>query len=45
MGNVDELAKTKSKLIPADATKIEDLEKLINETVDFYGRLILSYIL
>jgi len=37
MGNVDELAKkTKSKLIPADATKIEDLEKLINETMDIF---------
>ena len=37
MGNVDELAKkTKSKLIPADATKIEDLEKLINETMEIF---------
>ena len=34
MGNVDELAKkTNSSLIPADATKIEDLESLIDQTM------------
>ena len=38
MGNVDELAKkTNSKLIPADATKIDDLENLINETMKIFG--------
>ena len=38
MGNVDELAKkTNSKLIPADATKVEDLENLIRQTMDLFG--------
>jgi enoyl-[acyl-carrier protein] reductase I len=37
MGQVDELAKkTNSKLIPADATKIEDLESLINQTMEIF---------
>src|SRR6056300_512365 len=37
MGNVDELAKkTNSQLIPADATKLEDLENLINQTIKIF---------
>ena len=37
MGNVDALAKkTNSKLIPADATKLEDLERLIKETMKLF---------
>ena len=37
MGNVDELAKkTNSQLIPADATKLEDLENLINQTMKIF---------
>ena len=37
MGQVDELAKkTNSKLIPADATKIEDLENLINQSMEIF---------
>ena len=37
MGNVDELAKkTNSSLIPADATKIEDLESLIDQTMKLF---------
>ncbi len=38
MGSVDELAKkTKSKLISADATKLDDLENLIKETMKIFG--------
>ena len=38
MGNVDELAKkTNSKLIAADATKLEDLENLINQTTELFN--------
>ena len=38
MGNVGELAKkTNSKLIPADATKIEDLENLISDSIKILG--------
>ena len=38
MGSVDELAKkTKSKLISADATKLDDLEHLIKETMKIFG--------
>ena len=38
MGQVDLLAKkTNSKLIPADATKLEDLENLINQTMEIFG--------
>ena len=37
MGSVDELAKkTKSKLISADATKLDDLENLIKETMKIF---------
>ena len=37
MGNVDALVKkTNSKLIPADATKLEDLESLIKETMKLF---------
>ncbi|MBT4246789.1 MAG: SDR family oxidoreductase [Flavobacteriaceae bacterium] len=37
MGQVDELAKkTNSKLIPADATKIEDLENLIIQSMEIF---------
>ena len=38
MGSVDELAKkTKSKLISAEATKLDDLEHLIKETMKIFG--------
>ena len=38
MGSVDELAKkTKSKLISTDATKLDDLEHLIKETMKIFG--------
>jgi enoyl-[acyl-carrier protein] reductase I len=38
MGNVDELAKkTNSKLIAADATKLDDLENLINQTTELFN--------
>tara|TARA_B100000902_G_C27060977_1_gene789099 strand:- start:25 stop:849 length:825 start_codon:yes stop_codon:yes gene_type:complete len=38
MGNVDKLAKkTNSKLIAADATKIGDLENLINQALDLFN--------
>ena len=38
MGNIDKLAeKTNSKLIPADATKIEDLENLISDSIKMLG--------
>ena len=38
MGNVGELAKkTNSKLVPADATKIEDLENLISDSIKILG--------
>ena len=34
MGSINDLAKkTKSEVIPADATSVEDLENLINEAV------------
>ena len=37
MGNVDELAKkTNSKLIPANATKLDDLENLIKQTMELF---------
>ena len=38
MGAINELAKkTNSKIIPADATSIEDLEKLVKESVEILG--------
>ena len=38
MGAINELAeKTGSKVIPADATNVEDLEKLIQESMDHLG--------
>lgn len=38
MGKINELAEqTNSKIIPADATSIEDLTKLVNETTDHLG--------
>ncbi|MCO5259104.1 MAG: SDR family oxidoreductase [Crocinitomicaceae bacterium] len=38
MGEINELAaKTNSKIIPADATSIEDLEKLIAESMEVLG--------
>jgi enoyl-[acyl-carrier protein] reductase I len=38
MGNVDKLAKkTNSKLIAADATKIGDIENLINQALDLFN--------
>ncbi len=38
MGTINELAeKTNSKVIPADATSVEDLENLIRETMDHFG--------
>ena len=38
MGTIDELAeKTGSKVIPADATSIEDLQKLIDESMEILG--------
>ena len=40
MGTIDELAeKTGSKVIPADATSIEDLQKLIDESINFCKEL------
>ena len=40
MGSINELAeKTKSDVVPADATSIEDLEKLINIATDKFGKL------
>jgi enoyl-[acyl-carrier protein] reductase I len=38
MGTIGELAeKTGSKVIPADATSMEDIEKLIEESMDIFG--------
>mgnify|MGYP003671273629 FL=1 len=38
MGQIDELAKkTGSKIIPADATSLEDLEKLVTESMEILG--------
>ena len=38
MGNIDQLAeKTNSKIIPADATSIEDLENLVDTSVEILG--------
>ena len=38
MGQINELAeKTNSKVIPADATSLEDLEKLVSESMDILG--------
>ena len=38
MGTVKELAeKLNSKVIPADATKIEDIENLLKESMDYFG--------
>jgi enoyl-[acyl-carrier protein] reductase I len=38
MGEINNLAqKTNSKVIPADATSVEDLEKLINESMETLG--------
>jgi enoyl-[acyl-carrier protein] reductase I len=38
MGELDELAKaTNSKIIPADATSIEDLENLISQSMEIFG--------
>ena len=40
MGSINELAdKTKSELIPADATNLNDLENLINKATDKFGKL------
>ena len=38
MGQINELAeKTKSKVIPADATSLEDLEKLVSDSMNILG--------
>ena len=38
MGQIDELAKkTGSQIIPADATSLEDLEKLVTESMEILG--------
>lgn len=38
MGSIDQLAeKTSSKIIPADATSIEDLENLVDKSVEILG--------
>ncbi len=38
MGSVNELAKKyKTEVIPADATSIEDLEKLLNKSIEMLG--------
>jgi len=40
MGSINELAeKTKSEVVPADATSLEDLENLINIATDKFGKL------
>ena len=40
MGSIDELAeKTKSEVVPADATSLEDLENLINVATEKFGKL------
>ena len=44
MGTINELAeKTNSKVIPADATNIEDLENLIRQTMERFGGLDLQF--
>lgn len=41
LGSVDKLAeKLNTKVIPADATNVEDIEKLLKETMDFFGEKI-----
>ena len=38
MGTINQLAeKTGAKIIPADATSLEDLEKLVSESVEVLG--------
>ncbi len=38
MGEIQKLAdKTKSIVVPADATKVEDLEELLNKSIEFFG--------
>ena len=38
MGQIKELAeKTNSEIIPADATRVEDLEKLVEQAVELLG--------
>lgn len=38
MGSIDELAvKTNSKIIPADATSVEDLENLVDKAIEILG--------
>ena len=45
MGEINGLAeKTGSKVIPADATSVEDLEKLISESMEILGGKTLSLI-
>jgi enoyl-[acyl-carrier protein] reductase I len=41
MGNLKQLAeKLNTKVIPADATKIEDIENLLNESMEYFGEKI-----
>lgn len=38
LGEIDELAKTcNSIVVPADATKVEDLENLVKQSMEFFG--------
>lgn len=38
MGNIDELARiTESSVVAADATRMDDIEKLISETMEIFG--------
>ncbi|MFP4042016.1 MAG: enoyl-ACP reductase [Bacteroidales bacterium] len=38
MGNIKELAeKLNTKVIPADATKVEDIEELFKQSIEFFG--------
>jgi len=38
LGNINDLAKiTGSKVIPADATKMDDIEKLLSESMEIFG--------
>ena len=38
MGTTEELAdRLNAKLIPADATSVEDLEKVVSESMEFFG--------
>ncbi|MFP4019201.1 MAG: SDR family oxidoreductase, partial [Bacteroidales bacterium] len=38
MGNIKELAeKLNTKVIPADATKVEDIEELFEQSIEFFG--------